>query len=113
MKSIKLTRKDAIKYGRVGVVGYNYQLSDVESGTSVVYAELTGEHGERVTTNRTRIYYILDGEGIFIIDGKKITVFPEDLITVPPNTKYNYWPTKSPLKCLLYMEWFDPRNLPK
>ena len=88
MKSTKLTREDAVKYGRVGVLVYNYQLPDVESGTSIVYAELTGEHGERITTGRTRIYYILDGEGTFIINGKKINVFPEDLITIPPNTKY-------------------------
>ena len=103
MKFTKLTRKNAVKYSRTGVVGYNYQLPDVESGTSVVYAELKGEHGERVTGNRTRIYYILGGKGIFIIDGKKIPVFLEDLIIVPPNTKYNYWPTKSLLKCLLFM----------
>lgn len=113
MSSVKLSRKDAIKYGRVGVVGYNYQLPEVESGTSIVYAELTGEHGERVTTSRARIYYILSGEGTFIVAGEKITVFPEEVIVIPPNTKYNYWPTKSPLKCLLVMEWFDPKNLPK
>ena len=113
MIPIKLSRKDAIKYGRVGVVGYNYQLPQVESGMSIVYAELTGEHGERITTNRARIYYILSGEGVFIVDGEKITVLPEDVISIPPNTKYNYWPTNPPLKCLLVMEWFDPNNLPK
>ena len=113
MNSVKLSRKDAIKYGRVGVVGYNYQLPKVESGTSVVYAELTGEHGERITTSRARIYYILSGEGVFVVDGIETTVLPEDVIAVPPNTKYNYWPTKSPLKCLLVMEWFNPNNLPK
>lgn len=113
MKSFKLERKDAIKYGRTGVVGYNYQLAEIENGTSVVYAELIGEHGERITTGRARIYYVLRGEGVFIVDGEKITVLPEDVIVIPPNTKYNYWPTKPPLKCLLVMEWFDPNNLPK
>lgn len=113
MKFTKLNKKSAVKYGRVGVVGFNYQLPEVDGGTSVVYAELTGEHGERITGDRTRIYYILDGTGEFIINGEKVIVFPEDLIVIPPKTKYNYFPTKSPLKCLLYMEWFDPKNLPK
>lgn len=113
MKFIKLKRKNTVKYGRFGVVGYNYQFPEVEQGTSIVYAELTGEHGERITTGRARIYYILSGEGTFIVAGEKITVSPEDVIVIPPKTKYNYWPTKAPLKCLLVMEWFDPKNLPK
>lgn len=111
---IKLSRKDAKPYGRIGVRAFNYPLPDVNGGSSVIYAELTGEHGERTIGARARLYYILDGHGEFVVNGEKTSVVSGDVIVIPPNGVYNYWPTKNTiLKCLLYMELLDITKLPK
>lgn len=111
---IKLSRKDAQAYGRTGVSAFNYPFPDVNGGSSVIYAELTGEHGERTIGERARLYYILDGQGEFIVSGEKTTVASGDVIVIPPNGVYNYWSTNNTtLKCLLYMELLDITKLPK
>ena len=109
----KLTKNDAVKYGSEGVTAYNYPLPNIESGSSVVYAELTGEHGERTTGDRSRVYYILEGEGEFIVDREKVKVQSGDVVPLPPHTTYNYWPTSPMLKVLLFMELLDVSKLPK
>lgn len=75
---------------------------------SVVYAELEGVHGEVKTNEVERVYYILDGEGEFSIDGKTVSVSKEDVITVPSNTIYDYKQSGDKLlKVLLFMELWD------
>ncbi len=104
---MKVTRKDAVEHGREGVQGYYYQLPDVQNGTTVAYAEFTGEHGERTIGDRPRIYYILDGEGELVINGEKDTFGKDDLLVIPPKSTYNLWPTNGTLKVLLYLELLD------
>jgi quercetin dioxygenase-like cupin family protein len=114
MRNAKLSRKEAERYGRTGLDAFNYGLPDIEGGTSFIYAELTGEHGERTTTNRSRIYYITEGSGEFIVNGKKIKVEAGDVISLQPHTTYNYWPDKNKtLKTVLVMELLDISKLPK
>lgn len=114
MKNIKVSRKEAVRYGRAEVDAYNYSLPDIEGGTSFIYAELTGVHGERITTNRSRIYYITEGTGEFIVNGEKIKVEPGDVVPLQPHTTYNYWPDKGKtLKAVLVMELLDISKLPK
>ena len=38
----------------------------------------------------TRIYYVLTGTGLFIIDGQNYNVEPGMLVEVPPNVEYCY-----------------------
>jgi mannose-6-phosphate isomerase-like protein (cupin superfamily) len=109
----KISRSQAQPYGNDVVSAFNYGFPDVNGGTSIVYAELTNIHGEVSTDDRARIYYIIDGVGEFVVDGEQSSVKIGDVIPVPPNTTYNYWPTKGVLKCLLYMEYFDASGLTK
>ena len=111
---LKLSRKDAQPYGRAGVSAFNYPFPGINGGSSVIYAELTGEHGERTIGERARLYYILDGQGEFVINGEKIFVEPGDAVVIPPQGVYNYWSVNNTvLKCLLYMELLDIQKLPK
>lgn len=111
---IKLSKKGAQPYGRTGVSAFNYPFPDINGGSSVIYAELTGEHGERTIGDRARLYYITEGQGEFVVNGKKTTVESGDVIVIPPKGIYNYWPTNgTTLKCLLYMELLDITKLPK
>ncbi|MBI4973998.1 cupin domain-containing protein [Candidatus Roizmanbacteria bacterium] len=103
----KITKARAIHHGRPGVDGYYYQLPQINKGTTIAYAEFTGEHGERTIRNRERIYYILEGTAEFLVNGEKFLVEAGDLVPVPTNATYNLWPKSPILKVLLYMEYID------
>ncbi|SRR5258708_28931219 len=113
LNNMKISKKEAIKHGRKGVKGIYYQLPNIDSGTTVAYAEFTGEHGERTIGERARIYYILDGKGEFLVNGKKFLVEKADLVPIPPKSTYNLWPRSKVLKVMLYMEYLDFDKLPK
>lgn len=106
---MKITKKQAIKENWDEVKSWNYKLGDLtEKYQSVVYAELGSEHSEVETSNTERIYFIIDGSGEFDIAGEVTKVEASDVITIPPSTKYNYWPTeKQTLKILVFMELWD------
>lgn len=110
----KLSRKQATPYGREGVSAFNYAFPDIENGTSVIYAELTGVHGERTIGERARMYYIIEGTGEFVVNGETFSIESGDTIPIPPKATYNYWPTNnSTLKCILFMELLDISKIPK
>lgn len=101
---LKISKKDAVKHSREGVRGTYYLLPETDGGKTVAYAEFTGEHGERTIGDVSRIYYILDGAGEFVINGKKFNVETGDVVPVPPHATYNLFPTSEVLKIILYCE---------
>lgn len=110
---MKISKNQAIKHGRPGVKGWYYQLPNIEGGTTVAYAEFTGEHGERTIGDRSRLYYLLDGQAEFLVNGKKFLAQKSDLVPIPPKSTYNLWPKSKILKVLLIMEYLDFNKLPK
>ncbi len=112
MKNI-ISRADAEQYGREGVRGFNYKLPHIDGGSSVIHAELTVQHGQRTTLDRSRIYYILEGRGEFMINGERVGVGTGDVISIPPHTTYDYRPTTPVIKVLLFMELLDVSKLLK
>lgn len=104
---MKIAKSQAIHHGRKGVDGYYYQLPEIQNGTTIAYAEFTGEHGERTIGDRERIYYILEGKGEVVINGEKQAIEQGDLVVIPKNGTYNLWPKERILKVLLYMEYLD------
>lgn len=92
------------------VKSWNYQLPHLSPKRSVVYAELEGVHGEVESGELERVYYIMEGEGEgeFVINGESILIKAGEVITVPPNTKYDYKPmNNSDLKIVLFMEIWE------
>ena len=90
------------------VRSWNYKLTNLSPKTSVVYAELDGPHGEVKTKDAERVYYILEGKGEFAFNNETIEVSKEDVVTVPPDTVYDYKPVgKETLKAILFMELWD------
>jgi mannose-6-phosphate isomerase-like protein (cupin superfamily) len=51
--------------------------------------EINGDHGKTKSVREDRIYFIIEGSGKFVIDGKEDEISTEDLIFVPKNTPYN------------------------
>lgn len=110
---MKITEKEAVPYSRPGVKGTYYQLPKVYNGTTFAYAELSGEHGERTIGERARIYYLLEGSGKFIINGKEEFAEAGDLVVIPPHSTYNYWPKDKVIKVILVMELINFDTLKK
>ena len=106
---MKITKSNSIKEDWDNVKSWNYKLIDTgEKYQSVVYAELNGIHGEVNTKSIERVYYILSGKGEFKIENELTPVETGDVITIPPNTKYDYWPTSDEtLKLILFMELWE------
>ena len=100
----RITQKESIHHARPGVDGHYYNLAEVAGGTTVAYAEINGEHGERTIGNRERIYFILEGTARFIINGEEFEAHTGDLVTIPPLATYNLWPKTEKIKILLYLE---------
>lgn len=115
----KVAKSDAVEHSRDGVYGRYYQLPDINSGTTVAYAEFRGEHGQRTIGDRLRIYYILDGQAEFEInlpDGRQVEKFvaeKDDTVAIPAGGTYNLFPKTDVVKVLLIMELLDVAALPK
>jgi mannose-6-phosphate isomerase-like protein (cupin superfamily) len=54
----------------------------------------------------TRIYYIIEGTGVFTIDNQKYDVAPGLLVEVPPGVEYSY---SGSMKIFLvsHPRWFE------
>ncbi|MCK4634692.1 MAG: hypothetical protein KAT37_02345 [Candidatus Aenigmarchaeota archaeon] len=63
-----------------------YKINPDFSGALI---EINGDHGELKCLNENRIYFIVEGEGKFVIDGEENAVSGNDLIFIPKNTPYN------------------------
>lgn len=56
---------------------------------SAALIEINGNHGKIKCPNEDRIYFIIEGNGKFIINNKEENVSKNDLIFIPKNTPYN------------------------
>jgi len=108
---MKITKTQAPRFSWGKVWGLNYKFN--KDDVSVLYAKLEEPHGEVTTGDKSRYYYILAGTGEFIIGKEQTKIEPGDVIVVPPNTKYNYWPLGESLEVILFMEYWDSQNWEK
>ena len=105
---MKITQTQAVREDWDQTKSWNYKLQHLSPYQSVVYAEITNDHGEVNTNNIERIYYIIDGAGEFVIGAETIPVTKGDFFTIPPHTVYNYHSSQNTvLKVILIMELWD------
>ena len=72
---------------KVRVMNINeYKINSNFSGALI---EINGNHGALKCLKEDRIYFIIEGNGIFIINDKENNISPNDLIFIPKNTPYN------------------------
>ncbi len=106
---MKYKLKTAFKFEWKGLKGWAYNSKDDFPNASAAYFEITGSHGKVKTTESDRVYYILDGEGEFVINNKVFSVEQSDVVIVPKNTSYDYRATKGTLKLfLVHCPAFEP-----
>jgi mannose-6-phosphate isomerase-like protein (cupin superfamily) len=72
------------KVGPMIIKKYN-----INSDFSGALIEINGDHGSLKCMKEDRIYFIIEGDGKFIIDSKENMVSANDLIFVPKETPYN------------------------
>lgn len=61
----------------------------INTDFSAARVEINGNHGEMKNTREDRIYFILKGEGKFVINDKENAVSQNDLVFIPKDTPYN------------------------
>lgn len=104
------TKENALKVEWDGVNAWAYSSdTDLQSG-SAIYFEIKTHHGKCMSKKSDRIYYVVDGEGEYDVDGKSFPVKKEDVIIVPKNTPYNYRATNNTILkvFLVHTPAFDP-----
>ena len=104
---MKFTLKNASRFGWEGLEGRAYNSKEDFKNASAAYFKVNGEHGKVKSKLCDRVYYVIDGNGRFIINGKTIKVRKTDVVIVPKNTPYNY---KGKMTLLLvHTPAFDPK----
>ncbi len=72
------------KVGNMKISEYN-----INQQFSAALIELNGTHGKIKCTEEDRIYHIINGSGLFEINGKEQPVQPGDTIFIHKNTAYD------------------------
>jgi mannose-6-phosphate isomerase-like protein (cupin superfamily) len=88
---MKYSRADARPIDRDGFSGWVYNTRDQFSRASASYLEVTGSHGLTKNTVNDRIYYVVEGQGEFIIGAQTVAVEPTDVMIVPKDVEYDFW----------------------
>jgi len=104
---MKVTKKDAQFVSKFGINLWTYKTNTDKAG--FVYTEVEEGHFEEFYHKKsTFIYYILEGEGVFFLDGVETPVKATDLLVIPPNTKIYYF-GKMKLNLITVPAW-DPKE---
>jgi mannose-6-phosphate isomerase-like protein (cupin superfamily) len=89
-----------------GMAGYEFQpLKDEDFAVHLLDVQM-GHDTFMISKALTRIYYIIEGSGVFTIDNQKYDVAPGLIVEVPPGVEYSY---SGSLKILLvsHPRWFE------
>lgn len=78
---------DIPSFKQEGLDGYNYSLGFEEISISVEDC-FKGLDKYHTNVRSKKIYYVIDGEGKFSINGEIYSVKKEDIIAIPPNTEF-------------------------
>ncbi len=87
----KYTKKDALKLGWSGLKIDSYSESSDFERASAGFFEVSTHHGKVKSLLSDRIYFVIEGNGYFEIEGERIDVEPTDVIIIPRNTVYDYY----------------------
>lgn len=102
-------KPDKPSFSQKGLDGYTFPLNN--ENLEVNFVDVKRGHDNYIISKKiTHIYYILEGEGFFDIDGEKIQVKPRMMVEVPPNIEYAY---SGEMKILLIMNppWFKENEI--
>lgn len=106
-RQYKFTADKARKFNKYGVDLVVYGENVPEA--NVVYVSVKKGHLEEFYDVQSWfIYYIVKGNGTFVLNDEKIEVKATDLITIPPKTRIHYFGTMEMV--LTVAPAFDEKN---
>ena len=103
---MKFKLKNAQPFESEGIRGLSYNTKEEFPSASAAYIEVKGRKEKVRNIVSDKIFYVLEGEGEFMINGEIIPVKATDVVVVPKMTPYNYWGTMNLF--LVNTPAFDP-----
>jgi len=95
-------------FSRRGADGYSFKTANKKIEIDFINSK-TGHGGAVVAENITHFYYILRGNGVFVINDLKYEVGAGQLVEIPPKSPFNY---SGRMEMLLVMEPpFSPNEI--
>jgi mannose-6-phosphate isomerase-like protein (cupin superfamily) len=104
--SYVLAASSSPSFALKGLAGYEFHpLKDQDFAVHLVDVH-KGHDTFIISKVLTRIYYIIEGTGVFTIDNQKYGVAPGLIVEVPPGVEYSY---SGSMKILLvsHPRWFE------
>jgi mannose-6-phosphate isomerase-like protein (cupin superfamily) len=91
MKNHTFKLPENYSFEKVGIRGKKFSVADVTQKTGVCQIETEGGHETAILEHECDfIYYILDGNGNFSIDGQNENCSKGDLVVIPADSKFRY-----------------------
>lgn len=103
----KHTIKDARQFNKHGIDLTVYD-DDIPEANVVNVSVKKGHFQEFYDKKSAYVYYIIKGEGTFVLSDQKVEVKAGDLITIPPKTRIHYFGTMEMV--LTVAPAFDEKN---
>lgn len=89
--------------------GVDISIYGADAPSGFVYEETEAGHFEEFyDTESTYTWFIIDGNGMFVVDDEKMEVTAKDLVVVPPNKRIHYFGKMKMLLCT--SPAFNPDN---
>lgn len=86
----RFSANEANKFNKYGVDLVVYGENVPEA--NVVHVSVKKGHLEEFyDTKSYYIYYVVEGQGVFVLNDEKVKVQPTDLIVIPPKTRIHYF----------------------
>jgi len=91
MKSYILKKPSPYSFEKVGIKGRKFSVADITDKTGVCIIETEKGHETTIIEHKCDfIYYILEGDGYFEINGQREDFVKEDLVVIPAGSKFTY-----------------------
>lgn len=91
MKNHVLKKPQEYSFEKVGIKGKKFSVADITSRTGVCFIETEKGHESTIIEHECDfIYFILEGEGYFEINGERENCLKDDLVVIPAESKFRY-----------------------
>lgn len=91
MKTHVFKKPSQYSFEKVGIKGKRFSFTEVTERTGACIIETEKGHETTIIEHKCDfIYYILEGEGYFEIDGQRENFVKEDLVVVPAGSTFRY-----------------------
>lgn len=103
-------KPNELSFDKVGIQGRIFPTDQLIDKAEFVYIQTESGHETTIIEHACDFtYYVIDGEGHFVIDSQKENCTVGDLIVVPAGSKFTY---KGKLRMLLIVTppWFESQE---